>query len=52
MGFETANVHLGTKKSGRAIAAHLAKLPKNAIRKAAVSMKQSLEKDYRDWRRG
>jgi len=52
MGFETANVHLGTAGARRIISKHLANFSKGELRKAALAMKEFVEKDYKDWRRG
>jgi len=52
MGFETANVHLGSTAARRSIQSHLADYPKSGIRKAAIAMKEALVKDFRRWRRG
>jgi hypothetical protein len=49
MGFETANVHLGTASAWRSITKHLKDYSKNGIRESAVAMKELLEKDYRRW---
>jgi hypothetical protein len=52
MGFETANVHLGTAGARRTIARHLAKFTKKELRNAATTMKDALAKDFRRWRGG
>jgi hypothetical protein len=49
MGFETANVHLGTLESRRPILAHIQKQPKGWLRKAASAMHAMVLKDFRDW---
>jgi hypothetical protein len=51
MGFETANVHLGAIGARRSIKKHMANVPKNAIRKAAILMREKVLKDFRRWRR-
>jgi hypothetical protein len=50
MGFETANVHLGTTGVRKSIARHLADLPKRELRKAATQMSNALAKDFRRWK--
>jgi hypothetical protein len=52
MGFETANVHLGTPDARRAIGRHLADFSSKALRQAATAMQESLEKDFRRWGKG
>jgi hypothetical protein len=49
MGFETANVHLGTPGARRSIARHLADFPKKELRKAATTMLESIANDFRRW---
>jgi hypothetical protein len=49
MGFETANVHLGSKKT-RAIQGDLAKRPAGWLPKAAEQMLKAVTKDWEDWR--
>jgi len=49
MGFETANVHLGTAGGRRSIARHLADFTKKELRKAATTMSDALAKDFRHW---
>jgi hypothetical protein len=51
MGFETANVHVGTARAPRAIAKHLAEWRKGQLRKAAMEMKDAVMKDWERWRR-
>jgi hypothetical protein len=52
MGFETANVHLGTTSARRSILNHLADAPKGWLRKAAIRMQACLQKDFRRWEKG
>jgi len=49
MGFETANVHLGTPASRRPILAHLQKQSKGWLRKAATAMHAMVMKDFVAW---
>jgi hypothetical protein len=49
MGFETANVHLGTAGGRRSIAQHLVDFTKKELRKAATTMSDALAKDFRHW---
>jgi hypothetical protein len=51
MGFEIANIHLGTSGALRSIKKHMADSPKNALRKAAIAMHEKIAKDFRHWRR-
>jgi hypothetical protein len=51
MGFETANVHLGTAGAKRIIGKHLAEFTPKLLRQAAMTMQESLEKDFRKWRK-
>ena len=50
MGFETANIHLGTADA-RTITADLRKRPAHWLQKAAVAMVESVEKDWMQWRK-
>jgi hypothetical protein len=49
MGYETANVHLGTKGAGKLIAADLKKRPAKWLHHAGEAMKQATLQDFRDW---
>ncbi len=51
MGFETANVHLGTSQVRAKIKKFAADFSSGAIRKAAVQMTDLLMKDFRRWRK-
>jgi hypothetical protein len=51
MGFETANVHLGSAGARRSIPRHLADFPKAELRKAATRMQEALAKDFRHWQK-
>lgn len=52
MGFETANVHLGTAGAGRSIKRHLGDFTKQELRKSATEMQDTLAKDFRCWKKG
>jgi hypothetical protein len=51
MGFETANVHLGTPGSTRAILRDLSTRPRHWLHEAAASMVKATTEDWREWRR-
>jgi hypothetical protein len=51
MGFETANVHLGTPGSTRAILRDLSTRPRHWLHEAAASMVKVTTEDWREWRR-
>jgi len=50
MGFETANVHLGTVRAARAILRDLAKRPGNWLHEAAGKMVKATTDDWAAWR--
>jgi hypothetical protein len=50
MGFETANVHLGSVKA-RVILADLAKRPQGWLHEAALAMVRSVREDWNEWRK-
>ena len=50
MGFETANVHLGTPGAAKAILRDLGKRPVNWLHEAAAAMVKATTKDWREWR--
>jgi uncharacterized protein (DUF2252 family) len=50
MGFETANVHLGTARAARTILRDLAKRPRNWLHTSAANMVKATTADWRDWR--
>jgi hypothetical protein len=50
MGFETANVHLGTAGAAKAIQRDLAKRPADWLHEAATAMVKATTKDWREWR--
>ncbi len=52
MGFETANVHLGTAEARRSVLNHLADAPKGWLRESAFIMEENLCKDFRQWNKG
>jgi len=51
MGFETANVHLGTPRSTRAIIRDLSARPRHWLHEAAANMVKATTEDWREWRR-
>jgi Uncharacterized protein conserved in bacteria (DUF2252) len=50
MGFETANVHLGTPRAGELILRDLGKRPVNWLHLAATAMVKATTADWREWR--
>jgi hypothetical protein len=50
MGFELANVHLGSRDAAKRIAADLKKRPKNWLHETAVAMKKATAADWEEWR--
>ncbi len=50
MGWETANVHFGTRRAIPAIKRDLAKRRGNWLHKAAKAMLRATERDWREWR--
>ncbi|MGB9492116.1 MAG: DUF2252 family protein, partial [Terriglobales bacterium] len=50
MGQETANIHAGTEEKRRAILKDLGKRKANWLVKAAVSMAEQMDKDWRVWK--
>ncbi len=50
MGFETANVHLGTPRAAKAILHDLAKRPADWLHEAATAMVKATTADWREWR--
>jgi hypothetical protein len=52
MGFETANVHVGTRGARAAITQHLKGVHKGVLRDAATMMMELVLKDFRRWRKG
>jgi hypothetical protein len=51
MGFETANVHLGTREA-RVMEADLRKRPATWLHAAALAMVESVNQDWKQWRKG
>jgi hypothetical protein len=49
MGFETANVHFGSKTAMKALRNDLAKRKDGWLHAAARKMAQSIVEDYEDW---
>jgi hypothetical protein len=52
MGFETANVHLGTPRETKAILLDLNRRPAHWLHNAAAKMVKAVTKDWREWRAG
>jgi hypothetical protein len=52
MGWETANIHLGTPRAMRAVKRDLAKRPAKWLHKSAKGMIRAVERDWHDWKRG
>jgi hypothetical protein len=50
MGFETANVHLGTPRAMKAILQDLKERPKRWLHEAAAKMVKAVTRDWREWR--
>jgi hypothetical protein len=50
MGFETANVHLGTPRMAKAILRDLNQRPAHWLHSAAGNMVKATTQDWRDWR--
>ena len=50
MGFETANVHLGTPRATRAIVRDLSTRPRHWLHHAAAGMVKATTEDWREWR--
>ncbi len=52
MGYETANIHLGTPNAARAITADLRKRPSRWLFNAAQAMEWATINDWKQWRKG
>jgi hypothetical protein len=50
MGWETANIHFGSRPAIPAIKRDLAKRPANWLHKAAKAMLRATERDWHEWR--
>jgi hypothetical protein len=50
MGFETANVHLGSARAGKAVAKDFAKRPKKWLHEAAAAMGKQMKNDWDEWK--
>jgi hypothetical protein len=50
MGWETANIHLGSADAIPAILRHLPRQPADWLQKAAAAMAEATLKDWKDWR--
>ncbi len=51
MGFETANVHLGTKGAARAIGRDLKKRPSGWLHAAVKEMAKAVREDWEEWKK-
>jgi hypothetical protein len=51
MGWETANIHLGTKQAIKSVKADLSQRPNNWLKKAVRRMTEITERDWATWRR-
>jgi hypothetical protein len=51
MGWETANMHLGSARKARAILADLRARKRSWLAGAAARMAQAVERDWREWRK-
>ncbi len=49
MGWETANIHLGTKEAARRVLADLKKRPGKWLRRAAGPMVKASLDDWKEW---
>ena len=52
MGFETANIHLGSKPAIKAVRRDLAKRKPGWLQEAARKMADAVKKDWEQWRKG
>ena len=52
MGFETANVHLGSRGAAKRILRDLEKRPADWLHKAATAMVKATTADFNEWRAG
>ncbi len=50
MGFEAANVHLGTPRSAKPILANLGKRSSDWLHESAAAMVKATTEDWREWR--
>jgi uncharacterized protein (DUF2252 family) len=50
MGFETANIHLGTPRAIKAVTRDFSKRPAGWLHEAATKMGRAITKDWQDWR--
>jgi len=51
MGWETANIHLGTRPARKAILRHLQKQKPKWLHQATLAMLDAVRKDWRDWKK-
>ena len=51
MGWETANIHLGSPAARKPVRQHLARLKPNWLNSAAKEMAAAVSRDWRAWRK-
>jgi hypothetical protein len=51
MGWETANIHLGTRGARRSISRHLDRIRPVELLSAAKEMAKVVIRDWRDWKK-
>jgi len=51
MGWETANIHMGTKSARKGILRHLGRQKGNWLHKAAGEMVKAVRADWQTWRK-
>jgi len=51
MGWETANIHLGTRSARKAILRHLSKQKGKWLHKATLAMAEAVREDWKDWKK-
>lgn len=51
MGWETANIHLGTRQAQKPIVRHISKQKAKWLHKATLAMADAVREDWNDWRK-
>jgi hypothetical protein len=51
MGYETANVHLGTKAARTQVLAHIKKQKGKWLHKTTEAMLEAVREDWKDWKK-
>jgi hypothetical protein len=51
MGWETANIHLGTESARKSILRHVQKQKGKWLHQATDEMSQAVREDWKDWRK-